>query len=283
VNTSSITIRPMTRAEIDLGIDWAAAEGWNPGLHDAESFYAADPGGFLIGLLDNEPVGMISAVKYGHSFGFIGFYIVRPAFRGRRHGLALWQAGMQALSGRRVGLDGVVAQQDNHRRSGFVLAYNNVRYEGVPCRSAKPDMAIVPLTQVPFDEVLRYDAAFFPDKREAFLGSWIAQRSGIALGVVRDRDLAGYGVIRPCRAGFKVGPLFADDAKLADRLFRALVAQVPNGSPVQLDIPAVNSAALELVAAHGMAPVFETARMYTGAAPALAIDRLFGVTTFELG
>jgi hypothetical protein len=60
----------MTRAEIDLGIDWAAAEGWNPGLHDAESFYAADPGGFLVGLLDNEPVGMISAVKYGHSFGF---------------------------------------------------------------------------------------------------------------------------------------------------------------------------------------------------------------------
>ncbi|HYN62302.1 MAG TPA: GNAT family N-acetyltransferase [Rubrivivax sp.] len=283
MNTSSITIRPMTRAEIDLGIDWAAAEGWNPGLHDAESFYAADPGGFLVGLLDNEPVGMISAVKYGHSFGFIGFYIVRPAFRGRRHGLALWQAGMQALSGRRVGLDGVVAQQDNYRRSGFVLAYNNVRYEGVPCRSAKPDKAIVPLTQVPFDEVLRYDSAFFPDERAALLGSWIAQRSSIALGVVRDRGLAGYGVIRPCRAGFKVGPLFADDAKLADRLFRALVAQVPHGSPVQLDIPAVNSAALELVAAHGMAPVFETARMYTGAAPALAIDRLFGVTTFELG
>jgi len=283
MNTTSIAIRPMTRAEIDLGIDWAAAEGWNPGLHDADSFYAADPGGFLVGLLGNEPVGMISAVKYGHTFGFIGFYIVRPVFRGRRHGLALWQAGMQALSGRLVGLDGVVAQQDNYRRSGFVLAYNNVRYEGVPCRSAKLDKAIVPLRQVPFGEVLRYDADFFPDERAAFLGSWIAQRSSIALGVVRDSGLAGYGAIRPCRAGFKVGPLFADDAELADRLFRALVAQVPSGSPVQLDIPAVNSAALELVTAHGMAPVFETARMYTGTAPALTIDRLYGVTTFELG
>ncbi|HLA33082.1 MAG TPA: GNAT family N-acetyltransferase, partial [Pseudomonas sp.] len=31
----------MTRAEVDLAIDWAAAEGWNPGLHDADCFYAA--------------------------------------------------------------------------------------------------------------------------------------------------------------------------------------------------------------------------------------------------
>ena len=283
MNMTSFTIRPMSSEQIDIGIDWAAAEGWNPGLHDADSFVVADPGGFLVGLLGDEPVGMISAVKYGRTFGFIGFYIVRPAFRGRGYGLALWQAGMQTLSGRLVGLDGVVAQQDNYRRSGFVLAYNNVRYEGLPGRPAKVDKAIVPLAQVPMDQVLRYDADFFPDERANFLGSWIAQCGSTALGVVRGGSLAGYGVIRPCRAGFKVGPLFADDAELADRLLRALVAHVPSGSRVQLDIPAVNPAALELVAARGMAPVFETARMYTGTAPALALNRLYGVTTFELG
>jgi len=32
-----------------------------------------------------------------------------------------------------------------------------------------------------------------------------------------------------------------------------------------------------------MVVVFETARMYTGAAPQLPLRRLFGVTTFELG
>ncbi len=36
-------VRRMTRSEVDLALDWAAAEGWNPGVHDAESFYAADP------------------------------------------------------------------------------------------------------------------------------------------------------------------------------------------------------------------------------------------------
>jgi Acetyltransferase (GNAT) domain len=128
-----------------------------------------------------------------------------------------------------------------------------------------------------------HDAAFFPEDRSAFLRSWIAQRGSTALGAVHGDRLAGYGVIRPCRAGFKIGPLFADDAALADRLLRALAATVSEGSRVQLDIPAINPAAVALAAAHGLQPVFETARMYTAAPPPLAIDRLYGVTTFELG
>jgi len=273
----------MTRAELDFGIDWAASEGWNPGLHDGDSFYAADPAGFLVGLLDDEPVGMISAVKYGQGFGFIGFYIVQPAFRGRGHGLALWQAAMRSLSGRLVGLDGVVAQQDNYRRSGFVLAYNNVRHEGVPARPERPDADIMPLAQLPWDAVLRYDAAFFPDDRASFLRHWVTQRGSTALGLMRGGHLVGYGVVRPCRAGYKIGPLFADDAALADRLLRALAARLPQGARVQLDIPAVNPDAVALVAAHGMTPMFQTARMYTGAAPALPLARLYGVASFELG
>jgi GNAT superfamily N-acetyltransferase len=273
----------MARAELDIGIGWAADEGWNSGLHDGDSFHATDPGGFLLGRLDGEPIGMVSAVKYGSGFGFIGFYIVRPAWRGQGHGLALWQAAMSRLQGRLVGLDGVVAQQDNYRRSGFQLAYNNVRHEGVPQRAARRDTDVRPLAQVPFDELLRYDTTFFPEPREVFLRHWIAQRGSVALGIQRNGGLAGYGVLRPCREAFKIGPLCADDAELADRLLRALVATLPAGARMQLDIPAVNPAAVALVAAHGLAPVFQTARMYTAAAPRLPLERLYGVTTFELG
>jgi len=74
MSTSKLLIRPMQREELDLALAWAAAEGWNPGLDDAVPFYAADPQGFLIGLLDNEPVAMISAVTYGTGFAFMGFH-----------------------------------------------------------------------------------------------------------------------------------------------------------------------------------------------------------------
>jgi len=121
----------MTRDELHLAIDWATAEGWNPGLHDADCFYTADPNGFLVGLLVDEPVATISAVKYGTSFGFIGFYIVKPEYRGKGYGIQVWQAGLASLAGRNIGLDGVTAQQENYKESGFTGAYAHIRLYGV--------------------------------------------------------------------------------------------------------------------------------------------------------
>lgn len=278
----SLQIRAMTRAELDLGIEWAAREGWNPGLHDADTFHATDPEGFLVGLLDGEPVGMVSAVRYGRSFGFIGFYIVRPEHRGHGHGLALWTAAMQRLQGRTIGLDGVVAQQANYRRSGFELAWNNARYQGAT-RRFDPDPAVVPLSQFPLEAVLDLDAASFPDDRRSFARRWIAQPGSIALGLKRADRLSGYGVIRPCRTGSKIGPLFADDPDGADALYRALVSRIEPGTQVQFDVPVPHAGAVALARDHGLSPVFETARMYAGPAPALPMHRVFGVTTFELG
>ena len=275
----------MTRAELDGVVEWAAAEGWNPGWHDADAFHATDPSGFLLGLIDGEPVAAISAVRYGKHFGFIGLYIVRPGFRGRGHGLSIWTAAMQRLAGRTIGLDGVVAQQESYRRSGFELAWNNVRYEGLARPRSGLDGAIeqVDPGRVETSGLLAYDAAFFPDDRRRFVRRWVAQPRSTALMIRRDAQVAGYGVIRPCRVGFKVGPLFANDAESADRLLRALISRAEPGGPVQLDIPTVNSSALDLVQAHAMRPVFRTARMYAGQAPDLPLERMFGITTYELG
>ncbi|MEM9471495.1 MAG: GNAT family N-acetyltransferase, partial [Pseudomonadota bacterium] len=37
--TEQLTIRPMSRQEADELVSWAAREGWNPGLHDADVFW----------------------------------------------------------------------------------------------------------------------------------------------------------------------------------------------------------------------------------------------------
>lgn len=117
----------MRLEEIALAIDWAAAEGWNPGLSDAACFTVIDPGGFLVAECDSEPVATVSCVNYDDRFAFLGFYIVRPDMRGHGYGLQLWQAAMVHAGSRIVGLDGVVAQQDNYRKSGFSFAYANIR------------------------------------------------------------------------------------------------------------------------------------------------------------
>jgi hypothetical protein len=273
----------MQREEIGIAVEWAAAEGWNPGVHDAPCFHAADPSGFLIGLLGDEPVATISVVKYASAFGFLGFYIVKPDWRGQGHGLAIWNAGMASLAGRNVGLDGVIAQQDNYRKSGFALAWRNVRHEGLGGGQVEADPRIVPLSTLPFDVVRACDAPFFPADRSAFLRCWITQPGSTAVGFVEDGRLKGYAMLRPCRAGYKVGPLFADDASIAQQLFSVLKSRVGTQEKIYLDTPDANPQALALARRHGMSAVFETARMYTHGMPAVPMERFYGVTTFELG
>ena len=270
----------MDERELAMAVEWAAAEGWNPGIDDAKCFFAADPNGFFLGELEGRPVGCISAIAYDNAYGFLGLYIVAPDYRGRGFGLKLWRTAMAYLNERNVGLDGVLAQQANYRKSGFTLAYRSIRYQGKG--GGSEPRGLIDLSTVPFEEIARYDAKVFPAPRSNFLRRWIEQRKGAALGVLNDQHLTGYGVVRPCRQGFKIGPLFADDLETADTVFRGLASRVSD-QPIFLDTPELNPAATVIARRYAMQAVFETARMYTKGLPATPTDYCFGVTTFELG
>jgi Acetyltransferase (GNAT) domain/Acetyltransferase (GNAT) family len=281
VTMDDFRIRTMRPDEIALAADWAAAEGWNPGLADAACFATVDPGGFLIGELDGAPAATISCVNYDGGFAFLGFYIVRADLRGSGYGLRIWNAAIAHAGNRVIGLDGVVAQQENYKKSGFRLAYANIRYGGTVAATAAPP-GIIALGDVPFAVVEASDATVFPAPRPAFLRAWIGAPGHIGCALLRDGRLAGWGVIRPCRQGRKIGPLVADSCATAETVLSALLAQA-GGGEIFLDVPGVNGEAVALAESLGLAPVFETARMYTGAIPKLALERVFGVTTFELG
>ena len=279
---NTFTIRTMRPEEISLAVDWAAAEGWNPGSADASCFASVDAEGFLIGELDGAPAATVSCVNYDARFAFLGFYIVRADLRGKGYGLRIWNAAIAHAGARVVGLDGVAAQQANYRKSGFQLAYPNVRYGGNVPMPAAPRAEIIALNEVPFAALEADDATVFPAPRSAFLRAWIGSPGHAGSALMRDGQLAAWGVIRPSRAGFKIGPLVADDRAGAEAVLSALIAKV-GGGEIFLDVPAVNREAVALAQDFGLAPVFETARMYTGAISPLRLERVFGVTTFELG
>jgi len=271
-------IREMTRAELRMAVDWAAEEGWNPGLGDIDAFLAEDPGAFLLAEEAGRPLSCISAVRYGQDFGFIGFYIAAPGARGQGHGMAVWQAAMARLSGRVIGLDGVVAQQENYRKSGFTLAWNNARYMARAPLLPPPPEDLIPAAALPFADLLAYDATCFGLPRPGFLRAWLDTPGHVALALP---GLAGYAVARPCRDGSRVGPLFADTAEGARALLAGLSAALPG--TLALDVPGDHAAAVALAHSVGMEKTFETARMYTGKPPAMARAKLFGITSYELG
>ncbi|WP_330294921.1 GNAT family N-acetyltransferase [Streptomyces sp. NBC_00503] len=289
-------INGASAADMALIRDWADEEGWNPGDSDRFAFAVADPAGFLVGRLGGEPVACISAVRYGEGFGFIGFYIARPEVRGQGYGMRLWKAGMQRLDGRLVGLDGVVEQQDNYRKSGFRSAWNNVRHEGAPRAAAAPadgaepgkasttatGVEIVDAATVPFGQLAAYDRRFFPAPRDAFLAAWIGLPGRTALAAVRDGRIEGLGVIRPCSGASRVGPLYAASPAVASALLLRLAEHAPDGV-VAVDVPDAHPRATSLLAGLGLDPTFEAARMYTGQEPDVDLTGMYGVTSLELG
>ncbi len=273
-------IRRMKPDDLQLAIAWAGQEGWNPGLYDAEPFFAADPQGFFLAELDGEPVATASAVAYDEQFGFLGFYIVKAAQRHTGIGMQLCDALLAYMGERSFGLDGVVSMVDKYvQQMGVRIAHYNARYEGL----AKPaNGTLEPIAAVPFEELERFDRRFFPAPRPAFLRSWISRPGSQGRIVTVDGRLVGYGVIRPCLRGYKIAPLFAETPEIAEQLFSALAGLVA-GQPVFLDIPVCNQAARQLVERHRMQKVFETARLYRGAAPELPLEQIYGITSFELG
>jgi GNAT superfamily N-acetyltransferase len=285
----NLVIRAMTRTEVDTLVDWAAAEGWNPGLRDAELFWHTDTQAFVAAELDSELIGGGAITAYGREFGFMGFFIVQPEFRGRGLGNVLWHARRDRLlarlaPGATIGMDGVFTMQDYYAKGGFIFSHRNLRFviERPATRRPAVNPHVLPLGSTSVTEWQAYDRRCFPASRDRFLQGWISQPDSMAVGYWQQQKLQGYGVIRRCRQGCKIGPLFADDDVVADALYNALAPHAA-GAPLYLDVPDYNHAAMALVQRHGMKEVFGCARMYLGPAPAVDHERVFGITSFELG
>lgn len=273
----------MRRDELPVAVEWAVAEGWNPGLADAECFWLEDPGGFFCAEADGKMIGSVSVLNYNDRFAFAGLYIVSPAYRGKGIGMQLYRHAMRHAGSRIVGGDGVVAMVPKYEKDGgLFLHYNNARYEGTG-GGLMPN-GLTPVQKVNFADLLAYDTAHFPAKRESFLRFWISHKDHAGFAKLdKNGKILGYGMRRTCHRGYKIGPLFAKDRKTAELILDGLIADIP-GEPFFLDIPRPNTAAVALVEDRKMVPVFFTARLYSTKDPVpLPLDEIFGVTTFELG
>jgi GNAT superfamily N-acetyltransferase len=269
----SRTIRNLELAEVATLLDWAAAEGWNPGLKDAVAFQAADPTGFFGAFVDGAMVAAISAVAYDAHFGFIGLYICHPDWRGQGHGRAVWDAGMSYLGGRTIGLDGVAEQQANYASMGFVPAYETVRMSGD--LSATILGGRVRLTAAA-EDIRQLDRKCFPAERDGFLRHWLAPPNHCA--VVEGPDgVSAFGVVRQCRDGCKIGPLFAADTH------QALEIVETQSGLLHIDVPGTQAEWLAALSSRGFRDGFRTQRMYRGRRPEVHMPSIFGVSSLELG
>lgn len=280
--TSQYVIRKMVETELQIALSWARKEGWNPGVQDEYCFYQADPQGFFLGLLDGEPISVGSAVVYDDHFAFFGLYIVSPEFRNRGYGIQLTHKALNYMGNRITGLDGVLDKVSKYERLGYRSAHRNIRYELNLENSFACSPHTVDLKTIPFNQLEEFDRRYFPAPRSKFLRCWINQPHSYALGYIDDQNLKGYGVIRKCYQGYKIGPLFATSPTIAKDLFDSLCSKVTEG-PVYLDVPEPNENAMLIAKQYKMSSKFEVIRMYRNGTPQLDLQGIYGISTFELG
>lgn len=286
INIDELKFQKLNFDELKTLIKWAEEEGWNPGPFDADVYWATDPNGFYGYFYNDNLIAGGSIVSYNNEFGFMGFFIVKPEYRANGLGRKLWYQRRDALlarlkEGASIGMDGVVDMQPFYEKGGFEIAFRDERHERM---GEKFDVHknISSILDEDIKSILAYDKQCFGFSRPQFLKPWLNMLDGKTFKYIEDDKLKGFAFVRRANKGYKICPLFADDESIAEELYKACLNSVV-GEPLYLDIPMVNSSAINLTKKYNTTYVFECARMYYGKAPKVEINKIFGITTFELG
>lgn len=267
-------------------VKWARDEGWNPGPCDADVYWATDPDGFYGYYKEGELIAGGSIVSYANEFGFMGFFIVKPEYRSLGIGRKLWYQRRDTLisrlnKGASIGMDGVVAMQAFYEKGGFDIAFRDIRYERMT-ETFLPAKPVSSISDKDIQSVLEYDKQCFGFSRPQFLHPWLKMPDNKTFKYTEQGQLKGFAIVRKVYKGYKICPLFADNLTIAEELYKACLNSV-GAEPLYIDIPEINKEAIALVEMYNMSYIYECARMYFGKAPKMEMNKVFGITSFELG
>lgn len=269
--------------------DWASGSGRSLGRGDLAVLIRHRPGGLLVGMLEGRPVSAVATVGYDNGFCFTSVPIVDPGFRGRAIEEATVELALRHLADSPVGLEAPPGMRDFFAAHGFYARWRTIAFAG-PVPAPRPTHArVVPLSAELLGQAVALDARCFPADRMSLATDWACGQDRHAVGFVQNKQLLGYGVIRPGFGAARVGPLYATGVRVAAALFDALTehARRTGARAVAMDIPEPNTAAMALCESRGLSFDTETLRIVRPGSQGLQRDVdltvLYGLTSRELG
>lgn len=286
MNLENIALKKLDKNGLATLMQWASNEGWNPGIYDLEVFWNTDPDGFYGFYFENQLIAGGAIISYHKEFGFMGLFLVHKDLRSNGIGKKLWYLRRDLLISKLnpnapIGMDGVLDMQPFYNKGGFNIAFRDERYQ-FDSKIIPFSANLSPMNKEDFEKIFEYDVTCFGYPRTIFLKNWLDMPESKAIKYTENNKILGYAVVRKAETGYKIGPLFADNTIIAEELFKSCLGMAPNNS-IFLDIPATNQDAVSLVNKYNGKYVFECARMYYGTTPKIAVDKIYGITSFELG
>ncbi len=233
-----LRLRPMTPADIPLGMRLKDIAGWNQTPADWTNFLELCPDGCFVAEWDGVPVGTFTTVDHGGRVGWVGMVLVDPGYRRRGIGTFLIESALEVLEGRcrTVKLDATPAGREVYLPLGFqdeLLLERRIRAAGSSTFLAKdPKIEIAACRAAHLAEVVAFDIEAFGADRSGILKRWhrgTPERAFVARSAGR---LSGFCLGRHGSRHEQVGPLVAVNAETAEALLQGALETCPDSSVV---------------------------------------------------
>jgi ribosomal protein S18 acetylase RimI-like enzyme len=240
-----LRIRPMTTADVPLGMQLRAQAGFNQTEADWRRFLALEPDGCFVAELDGEPVGTVIAFVFDR-VGWIAMLLVDRRVRSRGIGTRLTEHALAYLDARgvtTVRLDATPRGRPVYEKLGFVPEYDLARREGTAAGGRAHDSVTV-VTPEELDAVVQLDREATGTNRRRLIERLYSERPD-AMHVVSEAGcVTGYITFRAGFNATQIGPAVALD----DRAGRMLVDTALYhcaGTTVFIDVPVDNTPAVD--------------------------------------
>jgi GNAT superfamily N-acetyltransferase len=276
-------MRPMRRDDLPWALELTQAEKWSHRLEDWE-FHFRLARGWVACTDDGKPVGTASWWAYGPGFGTIGLVLVDRQQQGKGIGRQLMNKIIDDAGARTLQLVATKAGLKLYRDCGFRDVGSIEQRQGIPLpgpRACPPCEAMLrAVTKEDLPALIELDAAAIGAPRIPVIESALAAGSGVI--AEHGGRAIGFALMRPSGRGTTIGPLVANDERLAIALANQLMER--QDGFIRIDVPSDARQLAAWLDAAGLVRVDEVTTMVRGASPEpRARMRTYGLVSQAIG
>ena len=279
---TDVTTRRMQPEDLTEGLRLTRAESWSYRLEDwslhfrlGKGWVACDAGGRVLGTALWWP--------YGERYATVGLVVVDRHQQGKGIGRKLMNAVMEDAGTRSLQLVATRAGMRLYEQCGFHEHGAICQHQGVATAAASPleteSASLRAVTSADLATIAHRDADAFGTDRTPVLAAVLAGGEGLLAS--RDGRLAGYALAREAGRGTTIGPVVAEDERLAIGMVSRLLQR--RSGIMRLDVPADAAVLRGWLESSGIACIDTAAVMLRGTPmPHRGAMRLLGLVSQAL-